>query len=245
MKAITFNEKGGGFLQRITIITGYFGSGKTEIAINLALQETLKYEHVAVNDLDVVNPYFRSRDLADLFRLYCIDLISPKGRLSQTDLPIVSGEFFRVLHDPDYRIIIDAGGDKEGALVLGQYYHEWLNLKPEMLFVLNRFRPEVSTLEGALEAVKRIEDASRLKVTGIINNANIGEATTMADIYKGFDLCSSLAEMLNVPVVCTCISSNLRNEAEDFALAHKVKFIKRYLKLPWEGRELHGKQSHL
>jgi RecA/RadA recombinase len=222
-------------LHRITIITGYFGSGKTEIAINLALQETLKVEKVAINDLDVVNPYFRSRDLGELFRLYCIDLISPKGRLAQTDLPIVSGELFRVLHDPDYRIIIDAGGDKEGALVLGQYYQEWLNLKPEMLFVLNCFRPEVSTPEGALEAVKRIEEASRLKVTGIINNANLGGATAIADVYKGFDQSSQLAEMLNIPLVCTCISQHLRKEAEDFASGHKVKFIKRYLKLPWEG----------
>ena len=222
-------------MRRITIITGYFGSGKTEIAINLALQETLNYKKVAINDLDVVNPYFRSRDLADLFQLYGIDLISPKGRLSKSDLPIVSGEFFRVLHDPDYRIIIDVGGDKEGALVLGQYYHEWQDLKPVMLFVLNCFRPEVSTLEGALEAVKRIENASRLKVSGIINNANIGQATTMAEVCKGFDQSLSLAEKLTVPVICTCISSHLRKEAEDFASDHHVKFIKRYLKLPWEG----------
>jgi hypothetical protein len=221
-------------LRRITIITGYFGSGKTEIAINLALEETFKYDKVAINDLDVVNPYFRSRDLAELFKLYSIELISPKGRLLQTDLPIVSGEFYGVLHDPDYRIIIDAGGDKEGALVLGQYFHEWMDLDPEMLFVFNCYRPEVSTIRGALTAVKRIEDASRLKVSGIINNANIGNETTIADISKGYEISCLLAERLNVPLIYTCISSDLQKEAEGFIRNHKVKFIKRYLQLPWE-----------
>lgn len=221
---------------KITIITGYFGSGKTEIAINLALQETLRYEKVAINDLDVVNPYFRTRDLEDIFNLYTIDLISPKDRLSQTDLPIVTGEFMRVLHDPDYRIIIDVGGDHQGALVLGQYYHEWQDLNPEMLFVFNCFRPEVSTIDGAINALKRIEEASRLKMTGIINNANIGAKTTMAEIKKGLELSSLLAEKLNIPLVSTCISSNLRDDAEEFAREHNVKFIKRYLKLPWEAR---------
>jgi hypothetical protein len=220
---------------KITILSGHFGSGKTEIAINLALAEKQKHEKVAVNDLDIINPYFRSRDVSSLFQQHDVELISPNNRLATSDLPIVSGEIYRVLHDYRYRIIIDAGGDKDGATALGQYYHEWKELNPELLFVLNSNRPYVSTLEGALYTVRQIERASRLKVTGIINNANIASETTMEDIEKGFELGSSLAEELEIPLMYTTIAAHLKIAAEDFAKKNKVIFIQRYMKVPWEG----------
>ena len=229
----------------ITILAGHYGSGKTEIAINLALTDRQKYEKVAISDLDIINPYFRSRDVAHLFQQNDVELISPKNRLATSDLPIVSGEIYRVLHDSRYRIIIDAGGDKEGATALGQYFHEWKGLNPKLLFVLNCNRPYVSRLEGALDTVQQIEKATRLKVTGIINNANIGSETTMPDIQKGLVLSQSLSERLEIPLLYTTISAHLKVEAEDFAQQHKVKFIQRYMKLPWEGKgdEFYGKKS--
>lgn len=219
----------------ITILSGHFGSGKTEVAINLALSERQKHEKVAINDLDIINPYFRSRDVSHLFQQRDVELISPNNRLATSDLPIVSGEIYRVLNDFRYRIIIDAGGDKDGATALGQYYNEWKDLSPELLFVLNSNRPYVSTLEGALLMVRQIESASRLKVTGIINNANIGRETTLNDINKGFELSSSLSGKLDISLVYTTISTHLKKEAEEFAKLHKVMFIQRYMKLPWEG----------
>jgi hypothetical protein len=174
--------------KKLTILSGHFGSGKTEIAINLALTERQEYEKVAINDLDIINPYYRSQDVPSIFQEYDIELISPKSRLATSDLPIVSGEIYRVLHDPRYRLIVDAGGDKDGATALGQYYHEWNDFSPELLFVLNKNRPYVSSLEGALYTVEQIEKASRLNVTGIINNSNIGIETTMQDIQAGFEL---------------------------------------------------------
>ncbi len=221
-------------MSKITILTGHFGSGKTEIAINLAVSESIEYEKTAINDLDVINPYFRSRDAENFFQLNGVELISPKGKLTRADLPIVSGEIYRVLHDPCYRVIVDAGGDKEGAVVLGQYYHDWKDLNPDMLFVLNANRPEVSTLAGAAAAMERIEKASRLKVSGIINNTNLGVDTTVFDILRGFELASLLAEKQQIPLLYTSISAHLRETAADFADSHKVKFIQRFLKLPWE-----------
>lgn len=221
--------------RRITILSGHFGSGKTELAINLALKERQTKEKVAINDLDIINPYFRSRDVASLFHQHDIELISPKTNLATADLPIVSGEIYRVLHDHRYRLIIDAGGDKEGATALGQYYHEWKQLEPELLFVLNANRPYVSTLEGAMHTVQQIEMAARLKVTGIINNSNISNETTMEDIHKGYELSSTLAKELTIPLLYTTISTQLVTEAESFVKSHKVMFIKRYMKLPWEG----------
>jgi hypothetical protein len=221
--------------KRITILTGHFGSGKTEIAINLALNEKKIHEKTAINDLDIINPYFRSRDVSDIFQKQDIELIAPANRLATSDLPIVSGEIYRVLHDHRYRVIIDAGGDKDGAMALGQYYHEWEHLEPELLFVLNANRPYVSTLEGARYTIEEIEKAARLKVTGIINNSNIGNETSIAEIVNGYELSSRISDMLSIPLRYTTISADLEKEAESFATNHPVMFIKRYMKLPWEG----------
>lgn len=201
----------------------------------MALNEKKIHNKTAINDLDIINPYFRSRDVSNLFELQDIELIAPANRLATSDLPIVSGEIYRVLHDHRYRVIIDAGGDKDGAMALGQYYHEWKHLEPELLFVLNANRPYVSTLEGARYCIEEIEKAARLKVTGIINNSNIGNETGMADILSGYELCSKLSKMLSIPLLYTTISVDLKNEANSFAKSHQVRFIKRYMKLPWEG----------
>jgi signal recognition particle GTPase len=220
--------------KRITILSGHFGSGKTEIAINIALKERQQQDKVAINDLDIINPYFRSRDVADLFRENDIELISPESRLATSDLPIVSGEIYRVLHDKRYRVIVDAGGDKDGATALGQYYHEWNKYEPELLFVLNANRPYVSTTQGALNTIQQIEEAARLKVTGIINNTNIGYETTMEDIENGLILSTVIAEQLGIPLTFTAISTHLKNAANHYAKDHKVLFINRYMKVPWE-----------
>lgn len=219
---------------KITIITGHFGSGKTEISTSLAIQERKTHPKVAINDLDVINPYYRTRDLESEFKKLDIELIAPKGHLATADLPIVSGEFYRVLHDPTYRIIIDAGGDKDGATALGQYYNEWIHMNPEMLFVLNGNRPYVSTLEGATDTIKRIEEASRLKMNGIINNSNIGSETTLDEIKKGLELAQLISEKTQIPILYTTISSHLKEESINFAIQNPVFYIQRYMKLPWE-----------
>ncbi|MHC0036880.1 P-loop NTPase family protein [Pseudoneobacillus sp. C159] len=219
---------------KITILTGHFGSGKTEIAINLALQERKQHIKVAINDLDIVNPYYRTRDVHQEFIKHDIELIAPKGHLATADLPIVSGEIYRVLHDPSYRIIIDAGGDKDGATALGQYYNEWINMKPEMLFVLNANRPYVSTLEGALATMERIEEAARLKISGIINNTNIGSATTLIEIEKGLNLANQISINTKIPLLCTTIDHHLKEQTAEFANHNRVTYIQRYMKLPWE-----------
>jgi hypothetical protein len=219
---------------KITILTGHFGSGKTEIAINFALEKRKNHEKVAINDLDIINPYYRTRNVANVFQENDIELIAPKDHLATADLPIVSGEFYRVLHDDRYQIVVDSGGDKDGATALGQYYHEWKDRKVELLFVLNAKRPYVSTVDGVLLTINRIEDVSRLKVTGIINNTNIGSTTTMEDVLKGFDLSKKVSEIIGTPILYTTISTQLQKDANEFSLHNKVMFIDRFMKLPWE-----------
>lgn len=218
---------------RITILAGHFGSGKTELALNLALQERKAHEKVAVADLDVINPYFRSRDAFAILQENGIELIGPSSRLASSDLPVVSGEIYRVIHDPSYRVIIDAGGEKDGATVLGQYFHEWKERGAEMMFVLNANRPYVSTLEGIIESIKGIEKAARLPVAGIINNTNLGGATVPEDIFKGEVLAGRAAEQLGIPVLATVVSKNLEGIGI-FAGREDCLLIDRFMKLPWD-----------
>lgn len=121
----------------ITIITGHFGSGKTEISINLALEARKTNARTAVADLDIVNPYYRARDAREIFDQNGIELIAPAERLAAADLPSVPGDMSRVVYDPAYKLIVDAGGDKDGATALGQFYNDWKEMKPEVLFIQN------------------------------------------------------------------------------------------------------------
>lgn len=219
---------------RIKIITGHFGSGKTEISINLSLNEKVNHDKVAISDLDVINPYFRSREVNSLFENLGIDLIAPKGELATADLPIVSGEIYRVLHDPNYQVIIDVGGDKDGATALGQYYNIIKNLDYEMYFIVNTNRPYVSTVEGIRETINNIEAVSRLKVSALINNTNLGVETTIDDIIRGHQITEEASKQLKIPFLFTTIAENLRDEANEFAKDHEVLYIKRFMKLPWE-----------
>jgi CobQ/CobB/MinD/ParA nucleotide binding domain len=218
----------------ITIITGHFGSGKTEISINLALEARKTNARTAVADLDIVNPYYRARDARNIFEQNEIELIAPAERLAAADLPIVPGDMSRVIYDSAYKLIVDAGGDKDGATALGQFYNDWNEMKPEVLFILNANRPYVSTLEGAVETLQKIESASRLKITGIINNSNVGSETTLQDVEKGLILSKELSDTLGIPLLNTMVPQHLSAESPGIETESPVKVITRYLKLPWE-----------
>ncbi|ESU32477.1 hypothetical protein G3A_11375 [Bacillus sp. 17376] len=218
----------------ITIITGHFGSGKTEISINLAVEARKTNTRTAVADLDIVNPYYRARDARNIFEQKGIELIAPAERLAAADLPIVPGDMSRVIYDPAYKLIVDAGGDKDGATALGQFYNDWKEMKPEVLFILNSNRPYVSTLEGAVETLQKIEKASRLNITGIINNSNVGSETTIQDVKKGFMLGKELSDKLGIPLLYTMVPQHLSAESAGIESDSQVKVISRYLKLPWE-----------
>lgn len=218
--------------KRITVFTGHFGSGKTELAINAAIRTKQTHPHVALADLDVINPYFRSRDVSTMLKEKEIKLIAPPDRLAKADLPIVSGDIYRYLHDDHYHLIIDAGGDKDGATALGQYFNEWKEMDIDLLFVLNANRPYVSHKEGIISTIKQIESVSRLKVSGIINNSNTGSHTELTDIKTGNRLSELVSSELNIPYLYNTVSEkSFLNEVED---QHKTYLIQRFMKVPWE-----------
>lgn len=219
---------------RIKIITGHFGSGKTEIAINLTLKEKEKYQKVAISDLDVINPYFRSRDTTEFLEEKGIEVVAPKGKLATSDLPIVTGDIYRIIHNEDYRLIIDVGGDKDGAVALGQYYNDINGMDYQMNYVINVNRPYVNNVEGIIISIKQIEAVSRLKVTGLINNTNLGIETTMDTIIRGSEITEEVSNRLNLPILFTTISSQFIEKTRDFSLKNSVLYIYRYNRLPWE-----------
>lgn len=191
-------------------------------------------EKVAITDLDVVNPYFRSRDVKHLLDEAGIRLIAPAGKLSTSDLPIVSGEIYGVISNPEYHLIIDVGGDQDGATALGQYYNDLKNTEHEMAFVINANRPQVSTATDVIAAIRRIESVSRLKVTGLINNTHLGVGTTLSDITKGTQLTGEVAEKLKIPFLFTTIDEKFKEITSNIDCKERVLYINRFMRLPWE-----------
>ncbi|MCF6094421.1 ParA family protein [Microaerobacter geothermalis] len=222
------------FKSRIIVITGHYGSGKTELSINLAFAEKKGGSQVAIADLDVINPYFRSREVNQAFQQEGIEVIAPKGEIATADLPVVSGEIYHYISNENYRLIIDVGGDKDGALAAGQYAQLLKPSKPEVLFIVNTTRPYVNTVEGIGLTIAAIENNLRLKITGLVNNTNLGTETSLQDIEKGLEITERAAKQLAIPLCFNCATSYFIDKIEAKYPDHVWFLLNRYMKLPWE-----------
>lgn len=190
------------------IITGHYGSGKTNIAVNLALEFAKGGERVCVIDLDIVNPYFRTADFGDVFEKNGIELVAPQYANTNLDIPSLGFDMAALLRGFD-RVVVDVGGDDAGAIALGQYSQILKNFGYEMLYVVNSFRYLTSTPEEATELLRDIEYVSSLKATGIVNNSNLGAETTAEDILGSRDYAESCAAAAGLPVVFTAAKREL------------------------------------
>lgn len=190
-----FNDK------RIRIIVGHYGSGKTEFAVNYAMQLSQQSDNVALADLDVVNVYFRSREKAALMEEQGIKVISSAfGHDANLDLPALSAGIFGPLQDDECQTILDVGGDSTGARVLGQF-KQIINFKGyDMFLVVNAYREETMTKEGVIRHIQEIEHQTGFKVTGLINNTHLLRETSVEDVMKGQVLVKSVSEELNIPI---------------------------------------------
>jgi hypothetical protein len=221
-------------LPRITLVTGYFSSGKTELAINLALYLKRKEQQVAIADLDVINPYFRTREVHHRFASEGISLIAPKGEWANTDLPVVSGEIYKYLDNPNYHLILDIGGDHSGATASAQYSALLKPQQPEVLFVVNANRPFVSSVEKLSEIASKIEQTLHLKITGLVNNTHLGLETSWADIEKGWNVTNRCAIQWGIPFRFSSVVPDLLDKACNQIPDHVWFSLERNMKLPWE-----------
>ena len=191
--------------KRLTLFAGHYGSGKTNIALNYALWLRGQGLPVTVADLDIVNPYFRTKDGESQLKQAGIRLISSDYANSNVDLPALPGEAYSLVDDRSVCGVIDVGGDDRGALALGRYVpqirEEW---DYEMLFVLNRARPLTRTVEDALEVFYEIEAACALPFTAIVNNTNLGPLTRPEDVIAGARFAEEVGARTGLPVKMNC-----------------------------------------
>lgn len=202
--------------KRLTLFAGHYGTGKTNVAVNYALELKRQGKKVCVADLDIVNPYFRTKDSAKELKEAGIDLISPKFANSNVDLPALPAEAYRLVEDTSTYGVIDIGGDDQGAYALGRYTPF---IKEEndyrMVFVVNCYRPLTSNAKDALEVMREIEAACRLKFTDIVNNSNLGNETTKETVLASKKFIEELKELSGLDVFMNTVKDNLAEELED------------------------------
>lgn len=186
--------------KRIRIIIGHYGSGKSEFSVNYAVKLAEMGRKVALADLDVVNVYFRSREKAKELEKLGIRVIASQKNTPAVDVPSISAEVYAPLQDESYDFVMDVGGDQVGARALGRYVDYFKEGNYDMFFVLNANRPETQSAEKAYEYMVKIQDVSRAKITGIVNNTHMLKATTVEDVLRGQELAMELKKMTGIPI---------------------------------------------
>ena len=217
---------------RVSIITGHYGTGKTEFAVNLALQLAGLNHQVMVADLDIVNPYFRSRERRDLLQEAGIRLISSSQACSDADVPALPAELLTILENRDITGVLDIGGDPVGARVLARFNDKIVPEDYQLIYVLNANRPEVRTLEAAIAYLRGIEATTSLTCTGIVNNTHLCGETTAEEIRKGARLAETVSQETGIPVLCHVAEERFIPELSD--LSEPVFPITIQMKKPWE-----------
>ncbi|MCR5585586.1 MAG: hypothetical protein K6F63_09165 [Lachnospiraceae bacterium] len=203
-------------LKRVTLFAGHYGSGKTNVAVNYALMLKEKGLDVAIADLDIVNPYFRTKDSQKELEENGIKLISSEFAGSNVDLPALPAEIYSLVDIHDRYAIFDIGGDDRGATALGRYADALKEENDyELLLVLNKFRPLSKTPELAIEVMHEIETTADMKFTGIVNDSNLGEETTAEDVLGSVEFAEKVSEMAGIPIRFTTVTKKVYDEVKD------------------------------
>ncbi len=223
-------------LKHITIIVGNFGSGKTEVAVNFALAVAVACpkEKVAIVDLDVVNPYFRCREAADIMEKQGIAVVYPKGEYAWADLPIILPEIKGLLERKDGKLILDVGGDDIGAKALASLAG-WLPKGSfDVLFVLNPNRPFTQDTKGAMKIMKEIEDVSGLSIEGLIVNTHLVDETTPDVIMAGLKIAKDVSKKSNIPIKFAAVMKDLLAKMDGKKIGLPILPLTRCLLPPWK-----------
>ena len=217
--------------KRLTLFAGHYGSGKTNIAVNYALLLAAEGKKVCIADLDIVNPYFRTKDSAKELEAAGIDLISPRFANSNVDLPALPAEAYRLVTDRQTYGIMDIGGDDRGAYALGRYVPSILEENNyRMVFVANCYRPLTRTPEEAMEVMREIEEACKLRFTDIINNSNLGPETTVETVLSSQSYMEALSRLSGLPIFATTAVAEVAKELPEPVIPLQLQ--EKYFDLP-------------
>jgi energy-coupling factor transporter ATP-binding protein EcfA2 len=228
---------------RKIVVTGHYGSGKTEFAVSLAMlrraaQEirspvSAPYQKTALIDLDIVNPYFRSREHREMLENVGITVYGSLYKTEITaELPALGASLRAPLEDSSCRVIVDMGGNDTGALVINQFT-KYLSDDAAILLVVNANRPDTATSEKVLEHITAIEEITGLCISGIVNNTHMLRETTADDIIKGHELCKQVCEETGKHIVCDCYPGRLINPEELTGLSEYLMPLGLYMRPSW------------
>lgn len=199
--------------RRVTIFAGHYGSGKTNIAVNYALELAKIHENVVIADLDIVNPYFRTKDASEVLDENRVKLISSPYANTNVDTPALPAEAYAVIHDKSVKAVIDVGGDDRGALALGRFAIALTEENDfEILFVINKYRYLTHTPTETVGVMREIEEACSVKFTAIVNNSNLGDETTAENVLRSLDYANEVAKLSGLDIKMTTVSDKISSE---------------------------------
>jgi len=217
----------------IVIICGNYGSGKTETAVNLAAKSRIGGKAVKIADLDLVNPYFRTREARVFLENLGVEVVLPDKRYMHADLPILTPAVANMIQDPAELTILDAGGDDVGVTVLAALGDFLSKRDVHMIQVINPFRPFTETIEGCIQIKEEIEASSKLKITSLVSNANLIDETTPEHIIEGYRFIKEVSKTTGLPIEFITASSQMIPALDMNQFHCPVLTIDRQLVFPW------------
>jgi hypothetical protein len=221
------------YRKRVTVFVGHFGSGKTEIALNGALELAAGGARVTLADLDVVKPYFRSRAAREILAEAGVELLAPTGANVHADLPIIVPQIRSHLRRSERRLILDVGGDEVGARVLGSLSDVLPTEETDCWLVLNFRRPSTPDPERAVEMVREIEAVGRISVAGLISNTHLMEETTPGIVVDGYRQAVETARLAEIPVIAVTVAEDLAADLRDEEIECPIVSMRRVVKPPF------------
>lgn len=219
--------------KRLVIVIGHYGSGKTEFSVNYAVKTKEEFENVSIADLDIVNPYFRSREKREFFDKIGVKLFDSSIRNTAIDLPALPAEMMGVILNQNVKSILDVGGDPVGARVLSRYSGQIKNVEYDMFYVINGRRPETSTVDGVLKYLTMIEATSGLKITGLINNTHMLKDTKAEDVEFGHELTKKVSWETDIPIRYEAVINETADKIKNQEIIEKLFPINLYMREEW------------
>ena len=187
-------------IRPFTLVTGHYGCGKTNLAVNLAIDAAKEGEQVTIVDMDLVNPYFRTSDYRKLLEDHSIEVITPVFGATNLDIPSLPASMYSIFERKG-RVIVDVGGDDVGSTVLGRFRPQLGSIDFDMIYVVNRFRSLTTTAKEAVEILREIEVVSGLKATGIVNNSHLMSETSDREIAEGIAYAGEVSRLTDLKVI--------------------------------------------
>lgn len=218
--------------KRVNIFCGHYGSGKSEISVNAAVLLGESHQDILMADMDIVNPFFRSIDAKNALEALGIKVAAPLFANTNVDVPALVPEVSTALRNKGRHVILDVGGDEDGARVLGRYHLDIPQVDYDMFFVFNRARPLTRELTETLTYIREIEAASRQKITKLINNTHYLNETTVDDVLYGLELAREISQETGIPLAATCVMEGLEEELAS-RLEHPIFVLKKNILLPF------------